>query len=256
MRAAVLALLLAVSCSQPSQGAASQSPSPTAVTKPSPTPRPAGPTIDALLGRCPTPAELASVDSSLSMKFTSDPTSGTLVCTAASGSRDLTLFQVRTYQAVLMLTWIRFDAPLPWTNLTLDVWFAHAIHGIESRSDAQYSFCCLPGGVIAIQTNNLAVLDKSLPLWESVRWLAALFIHEARHNEGFGHTCATGPRAGQNDNTVAELGAWGVQYYFYVWLAEHTDHGVVPKADQAIARAEAADMLGRFFCQPEPTPSA
>src|SRR5256885_17202375 len=99
MRAAVLALLLAVSCSQPSQGAASQSPSPTAVTKPSPTPSPAGPTIDALLGRRPTPAELASVDSSLSMKFTSDPTSGTLVCTAGSGSPALPLLQARTYKA-------------------------------------------------------------------------------------------------------------------------------------------------------------
>src|SRR5438552_11335193 len=107
MRAAVLALLLAVSCSQPSQGAASQSPSPTAVTKPSPTPSPAGPTIDALLGRCPTPAELTSVDSSLSMKFTSHPTSGTLVCTAASASLDLPLFQMRTYQPVLVLTLIR-----------------------------------------------------------------------------------------------------------------------------------------------------
>jgi hypothetical protein len=213
------------------------------------------PTIEQLLGRCPTPGELASVDSSVSMTFTSDPSAGVLVCTAAQGSRDLTLLQERAYQAVLMFTWIRFDAPLPWTDLTLDKWFAHAVHGVNFGNDSANSYCCLPGGVIAIQSKNLAVLSTSIVPWESVRWLAALFIHEARHNEGYGHTCTTGDRAGQNDNTIAELGAWGVQYYFILWLGTHSDPAVVPENLRLDARKDAATYPSRFFCKESATPS-
>jgi hypothetical protein len=249
MRAVILvtaAALLALSCSQGNPTAATNNPSPKPVVS----------TIDQLLGRCPTAAELASVDSSVSMTFTSDPSAGKLVCTAAKGSRDMTLLQERAYQAVLMFTWIRFDAPLPWTKLTLDAWFAHAIHGVAFRSDNQYSYCCLAGGVIAIQSKNLAVLTASIGLWDSVRWLASLFIHEARHNEGYVHTCTTGDRAGVNDNTIAELGAWGVQYYFNLWLGTHSDAAVVPQNDRSWARREAESMPARFFCnQPTLTPS-
>ena len=46
-----------------------------------------------------------------------------------------------------------------------------------------------------------------------------------------------------------------VQYYFYLWLGKHTDPAVVPASDQATASRDAADMVGRFFCQAEPTPS-
>jgi hypothetical protein len=88
-----------------------------------------------------------------------------------------------------------------------------------------------------------------------VRWLAALFIHEARHNEGYGHTCTTGPRAGQNDNTIAELGAWGVEYYFTLWLGTHTDPHVVPEALQLEARQEAATYPSRFFCKEPAAPT-
>ena len=42
---------------------------------------------------------------------------------------------------------------------------------------------------------------------------AALFVHEARHNNGKPHTC------GANDQTLDELGAWGAQYYLGIWTA-------------------------------------
>ena len=263
MRAVLVAAiaLLALSCSQPSAAATVKvSPSPAATRSQTPTPiapspTPTGPTIEDLFGRCPTPAELASVDSLVSMKFTSDPSAGTLVCTAAQGSRDLTLLKKRAYQAVLMFTWIRFDAPLPWTRLTLDAWFAHAIHGVDFRADYQYSYCCLTGGIIAVQSKGLAVLTKSIAPWDSVRWLASLFIHEARHNEGYVHTCTTGDRAGQNDNTIAELGAWGVQYYFNLWLGTHSDPALVPESDRKWAHHEADSMVSTFFCNQPPLPT-
>jgi hypothetical protein len=34
-----------------------------------------------------------------------------------------------------------------------------------------------------------------------------LVIHEARHSQGFYHSCGT------KDRTIAELGAFGVQYW-------------------------------------------
>ncbi len=44
-----------------------------------------------------------------------------------------------------------------------------------------------------------------------------MFVHEARHNEFGGHTCGT------NDNTRAEMGAWGVQYYLETYLANNLE---------------------------------
>ena len=126
---ALAAVLIFSGCSIAPSTVSQASPRPSATPTASPTDA-APPTIEELLNRCPTPAELASVDSSVPVKFTSDPSAGVLVCRAADGSRDLTLLQERAYQAVLMFTWIRFDAPLPWTNLTLDKWFAHAIGGV------------------------------------------------------------------------------------------------------------------------------
>jgi hypothetical protein len=256
---AITALVPACGFETPA-GQAQASPSQNPLTTPAATakltsPAPDMPTIVQLLARCPTPAELASVDALVSMTFTSDPSAGHLVCAAATGSRDLTLLQERGYQAVLMFSWIRFDAPLPWTSLSLDRWFAHAIHGINFTNDAPSSYCCLPGGVIAIQSIGLAALSTSVVPWDSVRWLAALFVHEARHNEGYAHTCTTGPRAGQNDNTIAELGAWGVEYYFTLWLGAHSDPSVIPESLRLEARQEAATFPSRFFCQETASPS-
>src|SRR6266571_7636962 len=191
-------------------------------------------------------------DSSTALTFTSDPSAGQLVCTQALGSRDLTLLQERSYQAILLFSWIRFDAPLPWTDKPLDAWFASAIHGIDFRADTEYSYCCEAGGVIVIQTNNLIVLMPTYDAWNAVSGFAALFIHEARHNEGYSHTCAGG-----NDSTIEELGAWSVVYYFFLWLATHTDAAALPGLDQLEAGHAAARTRASRFCSllsPSPTP--
>lgn len=255
MRAVLLVLvaLVALSCSQANSATANlPSPTPAASAFPSAPSASTPPisTIEQDLGRCPSAPELASVDSSVSMTFTSDPSAGQLVCTTAEGSRDLTLLQERAYQAVLMFTWIRFDAPLPWTSQSLDAWFARAIHGVDFRSDTQYSYCCEAGGVIVIQTNNLAVLSVgSVRSWASIRSLAALFVHEARHNEGYGHTCGT------KDNTVVELGSWGVQYYFQLWLGTHSYPSVASEKFRLMARQDAQSIQETEFCSPTPSPT-
>jgi hypothetical protein len=192
----------------------------------------------------------------VSLAFSADPTAGQLVCTASQGSRDLTLLKERAYQAVLMLIWVRFDAPLPWTNQNLDAWWASAIHGVDFRGDAQLSYCCAPGGVVVIQTSNLYVLTATDgAVFAAVRGLTALYIHEARHNEGYLHTCTTGERAGQNDNTIAELGAWGVQYYFLLWLGNHANPGLLSPTMRLDSTQEAESMKTRFFCRLSASPA-
>lgn len=67
---------------------------------------PAGPTspsvpvedANAILARCPTPAEVAASDRDLRLSFDYDVTAGRIVCTAAQSSRDLTLLQAQTYR--------------------------------------------------------------------------------------------------------------------------------------------------------------
>lgn len=53
----------------------------------------------------------------------------------------------------------------------------------------------------------------------------ALFVHEARHANGWPYTC------GNLDSTLDELGAWGVQYYLERWLAAHSDPSFFTPAD-------------------------
>jgi hypothetical protein len=45
---------------------------------------------------------------------------------------------------------------------------------------------------------------------------AAGLVHEARHADGPLHTC------GNKDQTVAEMGAFGVEYLFIVWVADYS----------------------------------
>jgi len=205
-----------------------------------------------LLARCPSSEEISAVDADLSLIFESDPSAGQLVCTAREGSADLTRLQERTYQAILTMRRLRFDAWLPWTNKPLYDWFVDAIDGIRFRDDIDISFCCEPKNIINIQTNNLAALKTNLwidpQIGGGLQGLLVLLIHEARHNEDYQHTC------GVNDNSLAEMGAWGVQYYFLQWLAFHSDPYFLKSSHQSpdyyreAARDEARWVRINRFC--------
>ena len=176
-----------------------------------------GSTIDDLISKCPPAAEVASIRSDFALTFEGDPTAGFLVCRASDGTADLTRLQERAIQGLRAMKALSFSRPLPWTSRGLYDWLNDAIDGIRFRSDIVYSFCCDPEGVINIQTRNLAAL---LPgdRWvnpqsgSGISSLVGLYIHEARHNEGLPHTCGTG------DATVAELGALGVTYHYWLWI--------------------------------------
>ena len=170
----------------------------------------AAPKVDDVLATCPTLAEIQQIDRDLALDFSDDPTRGTIVCRASEGSADLTLLQRRTYKALLVMRdHLSFDAPLAWTSQAIYQWLVRAIRGIRFRNDIGASFCCDPAGIINIRTTvGTAQLGDVWGRWPSTRGFVALIVHEARHNEGYPHTC------GALDNTISELGAWGVQYHF------------------------------------------
>ena len=251
-------------------GCGSESAAPTA---PSSTPTPTFETANNesandILARCPTPAEVASSDRDLTITFESDPTVGQTVCSAAQSSRDLTLLQAQVYRVLTVMREITFDAPLPWTSDSLYGWFVSSIRGIRIRGDRGTSFCCDPDGIINIQAQNLAALRYPSD-FQYVGSLMVLFVHEARHNNGFPHTCfvdlGTGPRPdtrisrsqeefagvvpGSNDDTIAQLGAWGVQYHLDIFLGSHSDPAFIPQAMQSKFTRDAQIICNTRFCQ-------
>lgn len=205
-------------------------------SQPTPTPTPTPPpTIDTLLASCPTAAQIQSINAQLRLVFDADPTHALpLACTAAAGSADLTPYKKRVYQSFVAMQQIAFDAPLPWTPLPLYEWLVATIDGIHFRSDSAYSWCCEPGNMIVIHTAANQATDNSCLMGaDTSRWIApklgcgmdafiALVVHEARHNNGKPHTC------GSSDNTIAEMGSWGVQYHLFRWFAEHTGDYLTP----------------------------
>lgn len=216
-------------------------------------------TLDAALARCPTVAELALVDAVVTLTAIDDPTAGTLVCHREDGSRDLTRLEERAYQAVLAMRRIAFDAPLPWTDRSLFDWFGAAVAEVRFRPDATFSYCCDGPGVLVIKSSSMAFLESNL--WVSrdgtgfgLMSLVGLLAHEARHAEGYWHTC------GNLDQTLDEMGAWAIHYYVWIWLAEHahTDYMTpVNAAPDLYVRAAviASRLSATSFCTP-PSPSA
>jgi hypothetical protein len=248
-------------------------PAPTLSTTPQPslTATPAPENVQDILDRCPTAAEIDSIDAGLTLGFTGDPTAGTLICRAADGSADLTLLQERAYQVLGIMQRLEFDQPLPWTGLSLYDWFTSNIDHINFNSSVAYSSCCRPPRTMNLVTGLFAI--------ETGRWLQAgkpdvnveglmvLMIHEARHSDGHYHTC--GPA---RDKTIAELGSFGVQYYTYVWLAYHSDPAFMTSGspqpnlyreinrDMAIRFRMSSDAGNGPFCQeatitPGPSPT-
>jgi hypothetical protein len=233
-----------------------------ALPKERPSSTPAYSTVDEFFERCPTAKEITALLADISITLEVDPTRGTLACKESEGSLDLSPLQKRAYQSVLIMKAIRFDTPLPWTDKELYRWFIDTIDGIRFRAGIGNSFCCEPANVI-----NIQVADNSF-IFLTDRWIDPAmggglmdtmvnFVHEARHNEGYAHTCDC------DDNTIAEMGSWGVQYYLFQWLAQHTDPAFfwAPGGDADYYRRIAlGNMVStrktRFCKEPTVTPGA
>lgn len=210
-------------------------------------------TVEALIAQCPSSAEVAAFNTDLSITFEADPTAGTLVCQASNGLADLTRLQERTYQALRVMKAIHFSRPLPWTSQNLYDWFVSSIHGIRFRSDIPTSYCCDAGNVLNILvTSNSAELATNRWIDPSSRvgleGLVELLVHEARHTSKL-HTC------GSDDQTVGELGAWGVQYYLNLWEGLYsgsflTSPDPYPSFYRDYALGNSESLLSRFCSLP------
>src|SRR5258706_1503585 len=183
-------------------------------------------TIDALMGGCPTSAELSAIDAVIRITVEGgDPTAPALVCTANAGSRNLTKLMRNVYNVLRAAQKLRFSQPLPWSSQT-SVWdwlrLESGVSMIRLRNDAGSSFCCDPPNAINIQIQNNVI--TSFDKWVEdnaggaglVGGLARI-VHEARHHNAGGHNCANA------DQTIEQLGAWGAQLYFYLWLDRYAD---------------------------------
>jgi hypothetical protein len=224
---------------------------PLADSFPEPSPANLAP-VDLVLMRCPTRAEIASVDTDLRLSFAFDPTEGEpRACSTAEGSRDLSPMKKRVYNTLLLMRQLQFDRPLPWTRDSLYRWFTHAVNGISFRPDITNSSCCGPGRTLNIAPANLILrhTDRWVEpaLGGGLNTFLLLLAHEARHADGHPHTC------GSKDRTPDELGAWGVQYYLARWLIEHTDQSFFTSGtiryNELLARS--TEMLRTTaFCTP------
>ncbi|MEO8137648.1 MAG: hypothetical protein ABI831_27155 [Betaproteobacteria bacterium] len=216
-------------------------------------------TIDDVVGRCPTAAEMAAIDAVITLSFEgNDPSGPTLVCRAADGSRDMTKLQRNVYNLMRAAQKMRFTQPLPWSSQS-SVWdwlrLESGISVIRLRGDIGGSSCCSPSNAI-----NLAVLPNSYYSF-SDKWLEdlgnggglvsslALIVHEARHRMAGGHTC------GSDDQTLTELGAWGAQIYFHLWLDRYSDRDFLRPntGDAAYYRnwhAQEAEVTRGRICAP------
>lgn len=218
--------------------------------------------MDDFMAACPTAGEIAFVNAAVHIVFKQDVTkSKGLVCRAKEGSADLTLLQERVYQGILAFRRLEFTRRLPWTRKSLFDWFAQAAPNIIIDSGARFSSGA--GHLITLALGERASV-LVVPRWSSDAFdggglsvTLEVFVHEARHAEGdHGHTC------GSIDRTVKELGAFGVQYYYYVWLARYADDSFLqsPPDHPAHNAAFGAQWILRWgICQqdamPSPTPT-
>src|SRR3990170_3885138 len=134
---------------------------------PSEVPSPLAPalTVDSFLVRCPTAAEVASIDAQVDLtfaRFVAFPTAtimpdgsmtfgqmiygprDPLVCLHEDGSADLDALQLRAYQSLLVMRQLDFDEPLPWTSQSLYDWFVGAFREVrfEEGPGIEFSECC------------------------------------------------------------------------------------------------------------------
>ncbi len=210
------------------------------------------PTVDEFLAECPSAEDVHAIDSRIKISFESDPSAPQLKCKVADGSVDLTRMQKNLYNAILLMKKLKFDAPLPWTDLPLYEWFTTTISGIRVRAGIAAPTCCGTPPTIQLKDNMTFLYSDR---WTAVGRVMEILVHEARHTYR-AHGCSG------KDFLVSDLGSYGVEYYLITWLAYHSDPHFLTSLSpgteddyRQAARFEAYTMLKNIFCN-EPTPEA
>lgn len=196
---------------------------------------------------CPTPAEIELVRQEVPVWINNDVSRGVLVCREQDGSADLTAVENNVYQSLLFLRRMRFDRPVPWTAGTVYDWVRRTIPaGIVVESSGNSYSCLGCSGPIHVAYSSQSLLGPTVD-----RLIVTLIVHEARHADGWPHTCGRDTsyfNAFVRDRSVAEMGGFGVQYLLAYWLGHYSDEA---PAVRDYYRKYAAQLLGRgsFCCE-------
>ena len=217
-----------------------------------PTPEPLHvPPVDRFLATCPTAAQVAAVNRDLRLDFEFDATAREpLACRSSERLSRPSPMKRRVYNTLRLMQQIEFDQPLPWTKAPLYRWLTTTIRGIRFRSDITNSFCCNPERVINLAPNTVVNdtdrwLDPALGAAIGLSGWMPLIVHEARHADGYPHTC------GSKNRTIEELGGWAAHYYLLRWLTEHTDQTFFlsgPRTYNDRLKGKADETLKNHFC--------
>jgi hypothetical protein len=229
---------------QPDLPTASPTPTASEISSAFPCPQDAQ-SVDDIMTSCPTECELAWFNSDFDIEFDDAAGLPPLACENGLDPSGGVNPRLAIYQALRVMAALDFDQPLPWTEKNLYAWLNGAIDGILLTT-TDMSHCCDGQNRIVLKADLLS--QPAFATWYDQQYgigldvLVGLIVHEARHAEIGGHTC------GSDDQTLQELGSWGVQHYLFTWLAEHTLGWLTPAQMQA-ALSHAQTALERI-CNP------
>jgi hypothetical protein len=202
--------------------------------------------IDTLLTSCPSEAELERFNSDFHILFDQTISYPPYDCHNGTGPNGEVNPKLALFQGLRVIHALHFTQPLPWTETNLYEWLKAAINGIVI-TDTEFSHCCDMSMWISLKADLLNQPDYRL--WinpqsgSGLIGLIGLIVHEARHAEIGGHTC------GNDDQTLEELGAWGIQYYLFQYMAEYTPSDFFTQEQRQMAINHANIALSRI-CYP------
>ena len=197
---------------------------------------------------CPSREEIQQVRSEITITVKSDPSEGTLACREADGSVDLTPVQFLVYRALLFLRGVRFESPLPWTDKTVYDWLRSTIPKgivIDSVGDSHSCLSC-PGPITLSYDAGLWARNQFDRTWPSLPF--ETILHEARHAQGWNHTCNWVGNRYARDRAVSEMGASATGYYLHYWLAYHSHEDPLIRSYSKL-RAAQYRQNGLFCCE-------
>jgi hypothetical protein len=197
------------------------------------------------------PKEMTAIEGAVKLTFECDPTA------SQAPPGQLSPLKRRTYEVLRLMRALEFSEPLPWTDQTLWHWFIASVDEIRfikyEAGNPNPQFADGPEGrVIYVPTSmNIYLCQTDLfidpqhgngGLMDSL----VLFVHEARHQQKF-HSAGPGPGM-TLDKTILELGAWGVQYYMYLFLADYSNFRISDHAGQELYK-RAEGIKSHYFTE-------
>ncbi len=117
---------------------------------------------------------------------------------------------------------------LPWTGGTLYEWMKSKIDGINLKGSG--AWCCQElEGELYIVVGESDDFNRDFDrYWRGIIGNIALYAHETRHADGYGHVSCCGITGGCDENfDVADLTPYGIQWWLNsLWLSGEINVGV------------------------------